>query len=398
MTKGCNKRLSWTRHKFLIFLYLGMLLCSAWAGAPLARVDLTPLLPPIIYATVGVPAIVNFENSILGSGLTQLVFKVECMVGSASAAQWHYTPRAEDVGVHAFTLSVFSAAGKKLAGASCWLHVSSPAKALVSPINLLLIGASQTMATHYPNRVAVLLDQYPGKGNWRMLGTHRTKNALPGVAHEGYGGKSWQWFASNYEDKPDGDYLKRSSPFVFLLEGRPCLDLDRYFKECNAGIKPDAIVFLIGINDVFSASADPDNLAEQKYQELFVNAEKLLMEFRRACPQAVFGLGLIPAPNRRSGAFEHDYKNKYTRAGWLPVWRELIKRQILFAQSAASQGAEIVPLHLCLDPEKDYPENNALHPKPEGYAKMGDVVYAWLCAIRTGRVASASGQASRPVQ
>ena len=53
-----------------------------------------------------------------------------------------------------------------------------------------------------------------------MLGTHKPKAAAKGVAHEGYGGWTWQRFVSQYDPKPDGTHRKRSSSFVYLANGR----------------------------------------------------------------------------------------------------------------------------------------------------------------------------------
>ena len=40
----------------------------------------------------------------------------------------------------------------------------------------------------------------------------RSTNAADGVAHEGYGGWTWQRFVSHYEPAPDGTHRKRSGP------------------------------------------------------------------------------------------------------------------------------------------------------------------------------------------
>ena len=174
---------------------------------------------------------------------------------------------------------------------------------------------------------------------------------------------------------------KRSSPFVFLQsDGQSKIDLEKYFQKVSGGEKPDVITILLGVNDCFTASANPDQLAAKKINAMFENADQLIQEFRKACPDAKIGLCVTPPPNRRPEAFVASYQKKYPRAGWTQVLCQLQKEQIRRWADPESDSISLIPIHLNLDTTNGFPEDNALHPNKIGYRQIGDSIYAWICA------------------
>jgi lysophospholipase L1-like esterase len=208
-----------------------------------------------------------------------------------------------------------------------------------------------------------------------MLGTHKPKSAAEGVAHEGYGGWTWQRFVSQYEPSPDGTYRKRSSPFVYLADDEPRLDVERYLTEEYGGQRPDFVIIMLGINDCFSA---PPDKPDARIDAMFEQAGILLTAVRRAAPDAQLGICLTTPPNSRDAAFEANYKGRYPRWGWKRIQHRLVRRQL--EQFADQQRANtfLVPTQLNLDPIDGYPENNGVHPNAAGYQQIGASIYAWL--------------------
>ena len=189
------------------------------------------LLPQQIYAVAGLPLNVYFANAIRTQSLANVQVQVECPLGQSQPTFWTLNPQDEDVGEHPLQLEVKDAQGNTLAQATTTLLVAPQNAGESTPLRLLLVGDSLTHASIYPNELSVLLN-IPSNPALVMLGTHRPERAAPEVAHEGYGGWTWQRFAEHYEPQPDGTYKKKSSPFVSLnAGGKPALDVPRYFRE-----------------------------------------------------------------------------------------------------------------------------------------------------------------------
>lgn len=239
-----------------VLAFLPFLAQSSFAADKSKNLRLT--LPQQIFAVVGVETGIYFDNIVLTQDTNQYKFEVNCSVGQTDDQRWILTATPANIGSHSLTVTVHDSEGTQLAKASTQLHITAANSGSDREVTLLLVGDSLTHATQWPNELARLLRQ-PGNPAWKMPGTHRPKNAAEGVAHEGYGGWTWQRFAHSYEPNPDGTHRKRSSPFVFLDESdMPILDVAQYFDETNSGERPDVVFFFLGINDCFSA--DPNDL------------------------------------------------------------------------------------------------------------------------------------------
>lgn len=333
-------------------------------------------LPSACYAVPGVEMSLYFDNIVLTQSPGDYRFEVQCDIGTVEPQRWTVTPSTEAVGEHELVVTVSNgSSGKQIAQAKTKLHVVPANAGAGRKISLLIIGDSLTHATAYPNEIARRLSQ-PGNPTWRMLGTHKPQSAKKGVAHEGYGGWTWQRFVSQYEPHPDGTYRKRSSPFVYLGDdGKPKLNVPRYVKEECGGQPPDFVIIMLGINDCFSASPDaPD----PRIDAMFRQADILLKAIRRAMPQAEIGLCLTTPPNTREAAFEANYQGRYSRWNWKRIQHRLVQRQIERFANTSDGNISLIPTQLNLDPVDGYPENNGVHPNAEGYQQIGTSIYAWL--------------------
>ena len=217
-----------------------------------------------------------------------------------------------------------------------------------------------------------------------MLGTHKTRNAAKGVVHEGYGGWTWERFVTKYEPNPDGTYRKRSSPFVFLgADGKPELNVKRYFETSTDGQRPDIVFFLLGINDCFGANPDDHAAIDARIDVMLGHAEKLLEAFHKASPETHLAICMTTPPNVREAAFQANYKGRYHRWGWKRIQHRLVERlPTHFGERAGEHKVgkrlHLVPTHLYLDPVDGYPENNGVHPNTTGYGQIGASLYCWL--------------------
>ena len=353
--------------------------CSLIATVAAAG-ELQLTLPPVIYAVPNLETAIYFDNIVLTLTPDAYRFEVSCDVGTQEATRWTVTPAVDARGEHAVTVRVKDADGAVLDTAKTVLRVTAPAADSAGELRLLVVGDSLTHASVYPNELSRLFSQ-PGNPKLTMLGTHKPGGAVDGVAHEGYGGWTWQRFVSHYEPEPDGTYRKRSSPFVYLGdEGKPALDVARYINEQCGGDPPDVVTFLLGINDCFGAN--PDDLAaiDARIDEVFRIADTLLASFSQAAPAAKLAICLTPPPNSRQEAFEANYQDRYTRWGWKRIQHRLVQRQLEHFGGREAEHVFVVPTELNLDPVDGYPANNGVHPNEQGYRQIAASIYAWLNA------------------
>ncbi len=364
-------------------MLLGLVVCVpavCLAGSEDIASPLQLTLPREFYAVPGVAMSISFDNIVLTQTPEAYGFDVTCDIGQSEERQWTVAPQAADVGRHELSVVVTGPEGKPLARGSTTLRVIPANAGMGREIRLLIVGDSLTHATLYPNEIARLLSQ-PSNPRWRMLGTHRPPQANAGVAHEGYGGWTWSRFASHYEPNPDGTYRKRSSPFVYLNEdedGKPQLNVERYFQEECGGQPPDFVIFMLGINDCFSAPPDDPAGIDARIDGMFAHADILLTAFRKAAPDAQIGLCLTTPPNSREAAFEANYKGNYHRWGWKRIQHRLVQRQLEKFDNGQRRRIFVVPTQLNLDPTDGYPADNSVHPNAAGYRQIGASIYAWL--------------------
>ncbi|MCB1275386.1 GDSL-type esterase/lipase family protein [Prosthecobacter sp.] len=358
-----------------VFCFCLVHAASAFAG------DLQLTLPPVVYATPDVEMSIYHDNIVLTETPQGYRFEFTCDIGKNEAQRWTATPRDSDVGDHPIAITVKDASGKVLEQGRTTLHVSPRKAGDGKTLRFLIIGDSLTHATVYPNEIANLLSR-PGNPKWTMLGTHKPASALPTVGHEGYGGWKWVDFLTKYTAPTPGATAgplarKATSPFIFpSADGKTgVFDLNRYFKEHCDNQPPDIVTFLLGINDCFGA--DPNN-PDAKINEVLDNADKLLAEFHKAAPKAVFAVGLTTPPNSRQEGFTANYKDKYPRWGWKRIQHRLVQRMLGRLSNREKDGIFIVPTELNLDPVDGYPNNNGVHPNATGYAQIGASFYSWM--------------------
>jgi len=360
--------------KRILLIALALLTLQVFAADDALRLT----LPTVCYAVPGVPMSIYYDNIVLTQTPENYRFTVNCSVGKSEARRWTVMPTGKDVGAHSLAVTVADATGKTIAKKNTTLRIVPANAGAGKTIRLLIIGDSLTAATAYPTEIARLLS-LPGNPAWKMLGAPRPTASIKGVAHEGYGGWTWARFVSHYEPKPDKAQRKFSSPFVFLgADGKPSLDMPRYFKQTCNGELPDFVTIMLGINDCFRAPPDDPKGTDDVIDKMFKEAEPLLAALRAAAPKADIGVCITTPPNARESGFEANYKGKYHRWGWKRIQHRLVERQLKHFANRDKDRIYLIPTELNLDPVDGYPENNGVHPNTTGYNQIGDTIYAWL--------------------
>jgi len=340
--------------------------------ASLSGLQLT--LPPAVHAVAGEPLAIYYDNVVLTETPERYRFETICPIGADGERCWTATPTDADRGDHPLRLRV-SDGDRLVAEAVTTLHVAARDAGRDRPVAMLIVGDSLTHSTVYPNELARLLSR-PGNPRWRMLGTHRPAQAADGVAHEGYGGWTWERFVRHHEPAPDPAARKWTSPFVVLVDGQPRLDVRRYL-DAQVG-PPDIVLFLLGINDCFGADPESREAIDARIDQVFAQAETLLAAFHQAAPQADLAICTTTPPNARESGFEASYKGRYHRWGWKRIQHRLVQRQLAAFAGQEDRRRFVVPTNLAVDPVDGYPVDNGVHPNPHGYRQIGGAIYAWL--------------------
>ena len=362
----------------LPIFWLSLFIALSVTAAPTPPVKLT--LPKVWYSVPGVPNALYYDNVVLSEKPEVLRFEITCDVGVHEPRRWAVNATEKDVGDHPMTVVIKDAGGKVLDQGRTVLRISPKNSGADRTLKILIVGDSLTAATAYPNEMARLLSE-PGNPQWKMLSDHKPQGAKPGVAHEGYGGWTWNSFLTKYVAKPDPAKRSFSSPFVYLdAGGKAGIDLPRYFREHCGGETPDVVTFLLGINDCFHVKADDVAAVDKTIDSALENASKLLAAFHAAVPNAVLAVGLTTPPNSRESGFEANYHGQYHRWGWKQIQHRLVGRMFERFDDGRVPGVVLVPTEINLDPVAGYPDNNGVHPNGVGYAQIGVSFYSWMKA------------------
>lgn len=356
--------------------------------------DPRPLIPARMVAIAGEPLAIYFDNLVLVKDIDSV--RIDIQAGDLEAhnerRRWVLTPRLEDVGQHPMRVVVRDWANQTLATAEATLEVIPPLQ-IRSEKNLLLVGDSLTHQNIYPNALHSLLE-LAAPGRVTFVGTHAPEPSLPidrdpqaGVRHEGYGGWSWELFASHYLPGKEELYKRTSSPFVFADSGQPQIDVQRYLKERAKVDRLDVAIFMLGLNETFAANPDDPAALENVLSTTSASADKVIAAFRKGAPDAQL-LIAIPAPFTRSDVtFRFKYAEIKPEFG--NAWRH---RRIQHAyarhlmehfEKAAIPNVIVVPSHLAIDIVDGYWIDDAGHPNEIGGLQLARAIYPYLSRALT---------------
>ena len=181
------------------------------------------------------------------------------------------------------------------------------------------------------------------------------------IYHEGYSGRSWEWFAN---------YLE--SPFVFDAVG--ALDFDRYFSETLHGEKPDLVVLFMGICNMGLTDPYPIEVIDNLISSFFTTTKmlKLINSLTIKLPDAKLGVVLIPPPNERE--YTHTDPDYWERK---IMYHRLDQRYEDFFKNY-NQNISVIPVSSNIDTFSSFGETDGVHPNPAGYMQIAHSIYGWV--------------------
>lgn len=362
-------------------------------------------MPPTLYATPGVEANVYFDNVMLVPDRDDYAFEVVCDHGNQLEERWTFTPRPEHVGSFPLTVVVRDGDNAVVARASTTVQVAPSAEARLS---LLLVGDSltDTKYSHYPQRL-VELDAADESLELQLIGSRGLKEGPPDgpVRHEGYGGWTAEAFVTLNGPASRTGVNKRpetGSPFVYPDAGgggAARLDFARYCREFNGGAAPDAILIVLGTNDVFRAD---DQTIDATIDASLGHFDTLIAEFRRAGPGTAVGIALPTPPALSQDGFRnYAGARRQTRWQYRRNQHRLVERMIAHYAGREAERVYLVPGYLNLDAARGFRTyealphagaaakvvrtNDGVHPSREGHFQIADSFYCWLKAVAATR-------------
>lgn len=355
------------------------------------------ILPDIIPVVAGREINIYFDNVILTTNWRNYAFDIECARGVQQEERWTFMPKPEDVGDYPLTLSVYNEANKLVASARTTIHVVPSDAAGGRKITGLFIGDSHTHPSIYTGELLNLC-KVPGNPELSLIGTCCMPGTAPENRHEGYGGWTYERFASFYSDITDrNDYKRMCSPFVFMEDGKPAFNIKRYFKEQNGGVLPDFVCIGLGPNDVFKCT---DDNIDATLDSVLTYADKLVDGIRKAVPNVKVGLIMSIPPAASQDAFGNNYGCGQTRWQYRRNHHRYIERLKQKYGGREKEGIYLVPSYVNMDcvysfPAQNSPANarttaiksrmsNGTHPAGPGYMQMADSIYNWIKATYAG--------------
>lgn len=356
------------------------------------------LLPEVLYALPGYELSIYFQNVVTTVDPASFAFEVKCEKGRCDSQRWRWTPEEKDTGTHSLTLSVWTGEGLA-AESSCQIIVSPRDAGKNRSLTILQIGASCMAAAGHGDHLWSRFRE-PDNPHLTMLGSHGPgykQKTADGPANEAYGGWSWStFFTKECSDELDNDGLhpKRPydvrSPFLFRRNGKDEFDFSAYLDTVCEGKRPQVIYFELGVNNVFMAKSD-EELHCIWEEKLFPYMKRMFEEAKKAVPDALFAMELIPRGNWSQDAFGSNYACSQTRRRWLLNYEFLTKK---YMQYAPVFPYFLIPEYPGMEGDVNYPKteegvygecmqkvsraSNALHPTPEGYKQWADSEYFFL--------------------
>ena len=367
-------------------------LCSLMGGSLLGG-DVRLLIPETIYAVPGVEMNVYFNNVVTVINPANYVFDVDCSKGRNDLKRWRFTPVPEDVGTYDWSIRVMDMKGV-VASAKAKLVVLPPDAGKDRKLTMLMVGASQTGAGHYADRIVDLMSR-SGNPEFKSIGTKGLRRGK----HEGYGGWRWESFLTRWgytnSRQMDGMHPDRpvgfNSPFLFPgKDGKGEFDLQKYFDKVNGGEIPDIVSFQLGLNDFFLAK---DKTIARITAQSLQNMEKLIGAFRKLKKVPVLMI-FQHIPGASQDAFGQNYACGQT------LWQyrknlDYYNRALL--KQAKKLNLVVVPVYMNIDTENNFPtrlqnvnegnparivrQSNGVHPAKAGYYQMGDTLYCYVKAL-----------------
>ncbi len=333
-------------------------------------------LPEYIYTTTTSKYAVYYNNVILTKNPEDYSFMVDCPVGYQEGNKYNLDSLNE--GIYDFRLEVRDLFGNILESGESKIIVTESSINYNDTLRLLFVGDSKTYSGRYQREMQLMFDR-DGGPPIKLLGTQYNVNYPEygvdnNIYHEGIPGFTWLKFAGTNE-----------SSFVFeegnYWEVYP--DCKRYFSELLAGEKPDFVIFLIGLCDIFPCSVlniedldEVDKIIDDVVSQK--NMGKLIDSMEVALPEARFGVSLIPPANVREWAWYYCWGDSAKAWHFRFGQHRLVQRYIDHYKILNKPRFSMMPLYLNFDSFLGYDNNECIHPNSYGVKQESETIYAWI--------------------
>ena len=355
--------------------------------APIGKCQL--LLPKVIYAVPGQETNIYFDNVVLEPVPGKYLFDVTCAKGDQQTGRWTWTPTEKEAGDYPLQIEVRDMDDNILATGGTSIHVAKADAGTGKPIKVLCIGDSLTAASVYTGELAKL-GSASNNPQITLLGTTGPGS---GNVHEGYGGWRYETFLDKWvaNPAPDAAANLKSSPFLFMENGKPTFDFPRYLKEKLNGETPDYVTIMLGTNDVFGAT---DDNRTDTVESMIGYANTLIAGIRAALPNAKIAILPPVPPNQSQDAFGANYHSGQTRWGYRKNQFLADLRLMQVFGDREKENLFLVPAYTNLDCAHNFPYAsvavnarnatkvergaNGVHPAAPGYLQIADSIFGWL--------------------
>ncbi len=319
-------------------------------------------LPPRLYCSQLSEVSIYYENLIQYSKHSNYTFSITPELGIDNSKKYKFDIQEKASRNFKLNVVVLDESGRKVTSGSTEVCYTVPKTSSLDTVSVLITGNSLTAAGIFPEKIESLFlnnIQIP----IIFLGTKESN----GGTHEGYGGKTWEWFSQNIE-----------SPFVFDNSGDDyTLNFNRYFEEVVKN-KPDFVVIELGINDCFRADTTSIETIDATIDEMLVHTEYYLKKLIDYEPDIQIGICLPPAANTNETGFVASYGVKYKQSGWTKIQRRMSHRLIKYFNNNFQSNCSIIPLDVNFDAFNGYPVDNGVHPNVYGYHQIASSIFNWL--------------------
>jgi hypothetical protein len=337
------------------------------------------LLPPYLYATEGKEFSMLYANVFLSKYSSKYKTEVVSnLQGIKTATNWKYTPVAADAGEHPITLRVLDNSNRVIAQVSSTLRISAQqSPAGIGAKRMIILGHSlvDQGVTPYYMRLAT---NAPGTPPVSYHGT-RLSWSDNITRHEGRGGASWRFFATD-----------PTSPL--FTDGQ--LNLTAYFDSVICpGCKPDYLVIHLDVNDYGFVGIlngkilnEIEDFIQTDYEE---RIEPFIAAIRANSPNTKIGICITPPANARPNVMSTFFStidpNSILRDLWR--WRKIIhvtrQKYIQFFGNREDENISLVPIHTGVDEINMFNDDDPIHPYPvtngsNGYEPIARDMYGWL--------------------
>ena len=416
------------KKSFLILCAAAAFCSAAYGAAPKSTAPAAPAvpavpvppglklaLPEVIYAAPGIESNIYFENILDSANAKAYAFEVKCAKGAQGNTRWFWTPDKKDAGKSFdLELRLFNDYGRVLTG-KCKIVVAGEPADYKRKITLALLADSGVNCAYPAHLLKVMREN--GFVNYTPVGKHAGGGkpvVKGGVAHDGYGGFSWNSFLERWaytpdelpkaqneaekqqmralgvKDAPKSQRYRLCSPLLKVVNGKKVVDIPGWFKAINEGKAPDFIVIQLGGNDIFSARTDT---LDSRCAEVMKKARTLLTCLRKHAPDTVIGVTTCPYCCSQDGfganyrCYQSQYQYRRNASAYNRAIAALIKEM-------KDPKLKLIPLHQAIDSDSSYitrkvpfharskktvvRDINALHLTTEGGYQLGDAIYCWL--------------------